>query len=237
MWNRDLFSFDLFFSACCHRWKGENVATSEVADILTMVPCILEANVYGVKVEGNNTDVRNSPRRDVTPRFTDLIGMDSVCLAYALCVCNWFVWTGHEGRIGMAAVILTEGEDFDCSGTYKQVVSYLPAYARPRFIRIQVKTKKRICWARLCFLLQPEHETERMVVPHLYFAKPVDPLQVASWNQTMVEFDSGLMHYFRWMVLCWREAPIRLLFLSRSAHFQNPIFCLLTFNISGWFIH
>lgn len=77
------------------RWKGENVATSEVADILTMVHCILEANVYGVKVEG------------------------------------------HEGRIGMAAVILKEGEVFDCSGSYKQVANYLPAYARPRFIRIQ----------------------------------------------------------------------------------------------------
>ncbi|XP_041795090.1 very long-chain acyl-CoA synthetase-like [Chelmon rostratus] len=77
------------------RWKGENVATSEVADILTMAHCILEANVYGVKVEG------------------------------------------HEGRIGMAAVILREGEDFDCSDTYKKVASYLPAYARPRFIRIQ----------------------------------------------------------------------------------------------------
>ncbi|XP_029379623.1 long-chain fatty acid transport protein 2 isoform X1 [Echeneis naucrates] len=77
------------------RWKGENVATSEVADILTMAPGILEANVYGVKVEG------------------------------------------HEGRIGMAAVTIKEGEHFDCSGTYKQVVSYLPAYARPRFIRIQ----------------------------------------------------------------------------------------------------
>ncbi|XP_045894266.1 hsFATP2a_ACSVL_like domain-containing protein [Micropterus dolomieu] len=77
------------------RWKGENVATSEVADILTMAHCILEANVYGVKVEG------------------------------------------HEGRIGMAAVILKEGQDFDCSGTYKQIVNYLPAYARPRFIRIQ----------------------------------------------------------------------------------------------------
>uniref|UniRef100_A0A8C9WV24 long-chain-fatty-acid--CoA ligase n=1 Tax=Sander lucioperca TaxID=283035 RepID=A0A8C9WV24_SANLU len=77
------------------RWKGENVATSEVADILTMAPCILEANVYGVKVEG------------------------------------------HEGRIGMAAVLLKEGEDFDCLQTYKQVVNYLPAYARPRFIRIQ----------------------------------------------------------------------------------------------------
>uniref|UniRef100_A0A672JCZ0 long-chain-fatty-acid--CoA ligase n=1 Tax=Salarias fasciatus TaxID=181472 RepID=A0A672JCZ0_SALFA len=77
------------------RWKGENVATSEVADILTMAHCVLEANVYGVKVEG------------------------------------------HEGRIGMAAITLKEGEDFDCSDTYKQVSNHLPAYARPRFIRIQ----------------------------------------------------------------------------------------------------
>ncbi|XP_041853590.1 very long-chain acyl-CoA synthetase-like [Melanotaenia boesemani] len=77
------------------RWKGENVATSEVADILTMAHCILEANVYGVKVEG------------------------------------------HEGRIGMAAVTLRDGEDFDCLDTYKQVVSYLPTYARPRFVRVQ----------------------------------------------------------------------------------------------------
>ncbi|XP_070686224.1 long-chain fatty acid transport protein 2 [Pempheris klunzingeri] len=77
------------------RWKGENVATSEVADVLTMAPCLLEANVYGVKVEG------------------------------------------HEGRIGMAAITLREGEDFNCLDIYKQVVNYLPAYARPRFIRIQ----------------------------------------------------------------------------------------------------
>uniref|UniRef100_A0A8C5EQC4 long-chain-fatty-acid--CoA ligase n=1 Tax=Gouania willdenowi TaxID=441366 RepID=A0A8C5EQC4_GOUWI len=77
------------------RWKGENVATSEVADILMMAYCILEANVYGVKVEG------------------------------------------HEGRIGMAAITLKEGEDFDCSDAYKQVSTYLPAYAQPRFIRIQ----------------------------------------------------------------------------------------------------
>nr|XP_020515764.1 very long-chain acyl-CoA synthetase-like [Labrus bergylta] len=77
------------------RWKGENVATSEVADILTLAHCILEANVYGVQVEG------------------------------------------HEGRIGMAALTLKEGEDFDSSDIYKQVITYLPAYARPRFIRIQ----------------------------------------------------------------------------------------------------
>ncbi|XP_061679915.1 hsFATP2a_ACSVL_like domain-containing protein [Syngnathoides biaculeatus] len=77
------------------RWKGENVATSEVADVLTTAPCILEANVYGVKVEGN------------------------------------------EGRAGMAAITLKPGEDFDCADVYRQAVSYLPAYARPRFIRIQ----------------------------------------------------------------------------------------------------
>jgi fatty-acyl-CoA synthase len=34
------------------RWKGENVATSEVSEILTQYPGIEEANVYGVKVEG-----------------------------------------------------------------------------------------------------------------------------------------------------------------------------------------
>uniref|UniRef100_A0A9J7ZW40 long-chain-fatty-acid--CoA ligase n=1 Tax=Cyprinus carpio carpio TaxID=630221 RepID=A0A9J7ZW40_CYPCA len=77
------------------RWKGENVATTEVADILMMVDCIEEANVYGVKVEG------------------------------------------HEGRIGMAAVKLKEGREFDCINTCSVLANYLPVYARPRFIRIQ----------------------------------------------------------------------------------------------------
>lgn len=35
------------------RWKGENVATTEVADHLLGVDCIEEANVYGVKVPGH----------------------------------------------------------------------------------------------------------------------------------------------------------------------------------------
>lgn len=39
------------FGVIC-RWKGENVATTEVADILSMVDCIEEANVYGVAVKG-----------------------------------------------------------------------------------------------------------------------------------------------------------------------------------------
>ncbi|KAK6294100.1 hypothetical protein J4Q44_G00349300 [Coregonus suidteri] len=35
------------------RWKGENVATTEVTEHLIMVECIEEANVYGVKVPGH----------------------------------------------------------------------------------------------------------------------------------------------------------------------------------------
>ena len=34
------------------RWKGENVATSEVSEAITMFPGIKEANVYGVRVPG-----------------------------------------------------------------------------------------------------------------------------------------------------------------------------------------
>ncbi|KAM9860879.1 long-chain fatty acid transport protein 2-like [Aulostomus maculatus] len=35
------------------RWKGENVATTEVADHLLLADCIEEVNVYGVKVPGH----------------------------------------------------------------------------------------------------------------------------------------------------------------------------------------
>ncbi|CAJ1049429.1 very long-chain acyl-CoA synthetase [Xyrichtys novacula] len=35
------------------RWKGENVATTEVSDIMTLSECLKEANVYGVQVQGH----------------------------------------------------------------------------------------------------------------------------------------------------------------------------------------
>jgi len=36
------------------RWKGENVATSEVAEVISAAPGIEEANVYGVSVSGTD---------------------------------------------------------------------------------------------------------------------------------------------------------------------------------------
>lgn len=45
-----------------NRWKGENVATTEVSDILMMVDCVEEANVYGVTVKGTVVDHAKSLR-------------------------------------------------------------------------------------------------------------------------------------------------------------------------------
>lgn len=44
---------DFLFFVIQYRWKGENVATTEVAGHLLMLDCVEEANVYGVKVPGN----------------------------------------------------------------------------------------------------------------------------------------------------------------------------------------
>lgn len=35
-----------------HRWKGENVSTTEVSEVLGVLDFIQEANVYGVTVQG-----------------------------------------------------------------------------------------------------------------------------------------------------------------------------------------
>ncbi|XP_066484201.1 long-chain fatty acid transport protein 5 [Tiliqua scincoides] len=77
------------------RWKGENVATTEVETTLTTLEFIQEVNVYGVLVPG------------------------------------------HEGRIGMAAIRLKDGQSFDGGKLYSHAKDYLPSYAMPRFIRIR----------------------------------------------------------------------------------------------------
>ena len=74
------------------RWKGENVSTTEVAEVLATTDGVLEANVYGVTVP--NT----------------------------------------EGRAGMAS--LRVDERFDLDGLARDVMSRLPAYQRPYFLRL-----------------------------------------------------------------------------------------------------
>ncbi len=75
------------------RWKGENVATSEVSQAICAFPGVAHANVYGVTIP--NT----------------------------------------EGRAGMAALVTDSCLDLDA--VRKHLMAWLPAYARPMFLRVQ----------------------------------------------------------------------------------------------------
>lgn len=75
------------------RWKGENVATTEVAEALCAFPGVNHASVYGVSLPG------------------------------------------AEGRAGMAAI--GANGDLDLEELRSHLVSRLPSYARPVFLRLQ----------------------------------------------------------------------------------------------------
>ena len=77
------------------RWKGENVATSEVAAAIMAFSGITEANVYGVRVPG------------------------------------------AEGAAGMAAIV-PDGS-LDVAALRAHLAQRLPAYARPKFLRVARK--------------------------------------------------------------------------------------------------
>jgi fatty-acyl-CoA synthase len=77
-----------------YRWRGENVSTAEVADVLAQTPNVAEATVVGVRVPS------------------------------------------QEGACGLVAVVLDPGKQLDLAALRKEAES-LPAYARPRFVRVQ----------------------------------------------------------------------------------------------------
>lgn len=53
--------------------------------------------------------------------------------------------TGHEGKAGMASLILKHNASLDLEQMYKQVVTYLPSYACPLFLRVQVSCIIALC--------------------------------------------------------------------------------------------
>nr|XP_020493610.1 very long-chain acyl-CoA synthetase-like [Labrus bergylta] len=131
------------------RWKGENVATTEVSDILTISDNLKEANVYGVQVHG------------------------------------------HEGRIGMAAVTVKEGVQFDGSAIYTHVISYLPSYARPRFIRIQNSVELTGTFKQMKVKLVDEGFDPGRIQDPLYILNDYDKSYVPLTAQVFSSITSG----------------------------------------------
>ncbi|XP_057592002.1 long-chain fatty acid transport protein 6 isoform X2 [Hippopotamus amphibius kiboko] len=109
------------------RWKGENVATTEVADVIGMLDFIQEANVYGVAVPD------------------------------------------YEGKTGMAAITLKPDKSLDLEKVYEQVVTFLPAYACPRFLRIQEKMETTGTFKLQKFQLVEEGFSPLKISDPLYF--------------------------------------------------------------------
>lgn len=107
------------------------MSTNEVSDILTIVTCIEQANVYGVTVPGllPQFPSKHSIYSHTSNQYF-LLSTDTIDLL--------FIFAGHEGRIGMAAIKLNEDQQFDCESFFSHVTTYLPPYARPRFVRIKV---------------------------------------------------------------------------------------------------
>ncbi|XP_074021913.1 long-chain fatty acid transport protein 6-like [Numenius arquata] len=109
------------------RWKGENVATTEVSDVIVMLDFIQEANVYGVSVPD------------------------------------------HEGKAGMASLILKQNASLDLEQMYKQVVTYLPSYACPLFLRVQEKMEMTGTFKQQKFRLVDEGFNPSKITDPLYF--------------------------------------------------------------------
>ncbi|MFW0792577.1 long-chain-acyl-CoA synthetase [Gordonia sp. CPCC 205515] len=76
------------------RWKGENVATTEVEGALDSYPAVAQSVVYGVEVDGT------------------------------------------DGRAGMGAVKVRDGEELDPGKLAAHLYDHLPSYAVPLFLRV-----------------------------------------------------------------------------------------------------
>ncbi|HKP60102.1 MAG TPA: long-chain-acyl-CoA synthetase [Polyangiales bacterium] len=109
------------------RWKGENVATSEVQAHLAQWPEVEEASVYGVTIPGT------------------------------------------EGRAGMAALVLRNGEPFDPDAFRDHATAGLAAYARPLFVRLRKELQKTSTLKLQKNELQKEGYDPRQITDPLYF--------------------------------------------------------------------
>ncbi|KAI5629276.1 long-chain fatty acid transport protein 6 precursor, partial [Silurus asotus] len=76
---------------------------------------------------------------------------------------------GHEGRAGMAALVINPECAFDGKKLFENVMSYLPGYARPLFIRIQESMEMTGTLKQLKFCLVKSGFNPSTISDPLYF--------------------------------------------------------------------
>lgn len=109
------------------RWKGENVSTQEVAEVLREAKGIADIAVYGVEV------------------------------------------VGHEGRAGMAAVVLAPGQKELDTEALRAACEPLPDAAWPRYVRVVEKLEYTSSFKVIKHQLQRQGIAD---VPDLYTLNP-----------------------------------------------------------------
>ena len=65
-----------------------------------------------------------------------MYGAISMVIKHLESMLRFHLSTGHEGKAGMAAIVLKEGATLDFHALYRHVASSLPDYARPKFLRL-----------------------------------------------------------------------------------------------------
>ncbi|NWR23902.1 S27A6 protein, partial [Emberiza fucata] len=75
----------------------------------------------------------------------------------------------HEGKAGMASLILKHNASLDLEQMYKQVVTYLPSYACPLFLRVQEKMEMTGTFKQQKFQLVDEGFNPSTITDPLYF--------------------------------------------------------------------
>uniref|UniRef100_A0A663FK15 Long-chain-fatty-acid--CoA ligase n=1 Tax=Aquila chrysaetos chrysaetos TaxID=223781 RepID=A0A663FK15_AQUCH len=75
----------------------------------------------------------------------------------------------HEGKAGMASLILKQNTSLDLGQMYKQVVTYLPSYACPLFLRLQEKMEMTGTFKQQKFRLVDEGFNPSTITDPLYF--------------------------------------------------------------------
>ncbi|XP_029009051.1 long-chain fatty acid transport protein 2-like [Betta splendens] len=147
--DEDNFLYFLDRTGDTFRCKGENVASTEVGDVMTLAHCIKEACVYGVQVPG------------------------------------------QEGRVGMAALALRDGQMFDSTDVWQHVKNLLPDYARPRFLRIQSSLDVTGTFKHTKLKLMEEGFNPNQITDTLYFLDKEEQNYVPLTSEIFNSITSG----------------------------------------------